>query len=399
LPSDTNLQTGKRLVMIAPAPVIMRAGGKARLDSKFVEGMRMHARIWGGTVHGIIWEGAESIPFGAEYDLTDLGFTLEMLKPDQDIGTDQLKGASVVAASADLAKALALPKMCMQMGAGLVYSVEYTLRTRLDIVALDRSRSLLRKAWSAVWHLREERRRRAAFAECDGVQFNGYPAQHAYAGMTRDGLLYLDGRMRQAMMATEAEMQDRALRLATGAPVRIVHSGRLATMKGAQDLIPVALALRDLGANFRLDIFGTGELDAEIAANVQSLGLSEIVELHAPVDFETELVPYLRSHADIFLSCHRQADPSCTYLESFGCGLPVIGYDNEMWRDMQQASGAGWVVPMGQTDKLAERLADVLRNPSDLSSHAAQALAFAKAHDFETEFTNRMRHYARHAKG
>jgi colanic acid/amylovoran biosynthesis glycosyltransferase len=398
LPFETSLQMGKRLVMISPAPVIVRGPGKARLDSKFVEGMRLHTRIWGGDVHAIVWSGSTSIPFGAEYDLSDLGFSLEILTADQVVGPQHVKGASVVAASADLAQALHLPEVCQAEGVGLVFSVEYTLRTRLDILALDRSRSLLRKAWSLTWHLREERRRRAAFRKSDGVQFNGYPAQRAYSAMTKDGLLYLDGRMRPAMMASDPEMQARAVRLATGAPLRIVHSGRLATMKGSQDLIPVARALKELGANFRLDIFGTGELESEVVAGIRKHGLGDSVTLHAAVDFETELVPYLRKEADVFLSCHRQADPSCTYLESFGCGLPVIGYDNEMWREMQVASDAGWVVPMGQTGKMAARLAEIIREPDRISSEAAKALTFAKAHDFETEFVARMRHYARHAK-
>jgi glycosyltransferase involved in cell wall biosynthesis len=376
--------------------VIVRTPGRLRLDIKFVEGMRLHARLWGGAVHVIVWQDASSIPFGAEYDVHDLGFTIKVLQPGQEIGPDHIRNASMVAASGDLIEALDLPRLCRDQGAGLVYSLEYTLRTRLDIVALDRSRSALRKAWSMIWHLRKERRLRVALRACDSVQFNGFPTQQAYGHMTKDGLLYLDGRMSSAMMARDDQMQARAARLASGAPLRIVHSGRLATMKGSQDLVPIARALKQRGAHFRLDIFGTGELESEIAAGINAHGLADCVQMHAPIDFETELVPYMQTSADIFLSCHRQGDPSCTYLESFGCGLPVIGYDNEMWRAMQADSHAGWVVPMGKTDKMAARLEQIILNPAEVAIEATKALAYAKAHDFESQFLARMRHFARH---
>jgi colanic acid/amylovoran biosynthesis glycosyltransferase len=386
-----------QLTMILSAPVIERGDGVLRLDNKFVEGMRLHKQQWGGPVHCVMWKGATSIPFGADYTASSLDFSLELLEPGQEPGPQQVAGAAVVAAAADLSQTLGLAPICHAAGVQLVYTVEYTLKTRLQILALDRNRSALRKARSFLWHITDERRRRKAFREADGVQFNGYPAQNAYAAMVKDGLLFLDGRVRLDMMATSAEMTARAARLASGAPLRIVHSGRLVTMKGAQDLLPVARALKMSGADFQLDIFGAGEIEAEIRTGIQGSDLADCVRLHAPIDFETELVPYFKAHADVFLSCHRQADPSCTYLESFGCGLPVIGYDNEMWQAMNKASAAGWIVPMGDVKAIAAKLLDLSKDPATVSAHAATALEFAKAHDFESEFGLRMAHLAKHA--
>jgi colanic acid/amylovoran biosynthesis glycosyltransferase len=386
------------LTMIASAPVYLRGNGRLYLDHKFVEGMKLHQSLWDGRVHCILWETDAPIPFGGEYDAQDLGFTLEVLAPGQKIGPAHLDGAAVVAASADLSEALGLAPMCHAIDVSLVLTVEYTLGTRLQILSLDRNRSLLRKARSTLWHLNDERRRRSAFKSADAVQFNGYPAQKAYQRMTKDGLLYFDGRMRREMMATTAEIEARTARLASGAPLRIVHSGRLATMKGAQDLLPVAREMMRLGARFQLDVFGAGELETEIAAGILALGLQDHVHLHAPVDFETELVPYFKTQADVFLSCHRQADPSCTYLESLGCGLPIVGYNNKMWRAMHAASGGGWVVPKGRTDLMAARLTKLSRDPKSVAEHAAKALEFGSAHDFESEFALRMASYAKFAK-
>lgn len=381
------------LVMIAPAPALRLPDGRLRLDTKFVEGMRLHRALWDGPLRVILWQGG-AVPFGQELAPDDLGFDLVLLEPGQEIGTRHLQGTGVIAASADMHQTLDLAPLARAAGARLVYVVEYTLATRLDILRLDPGLGRLRKLRSALWHLAQERRRRRAFRAADGLQVNGYPAEADYAGLTRDCLLYLDGRMRAGMMATPEDMAARQQHLASGAPLRIVHSGRLEPLKGAQDLIPVAQALRAAGVAFTLDIFGAGSLAEGIGGAVAAAGLGDAVRLHAPLPFEEGLVPWLRARADLFLSCHRQADPSCSYLESMGCGLPVVGYDNAMWRRLAAVSGSGWVEPMGRPAALATRIAALAQDRGALIAAGEKALAFARAHDFETEFARRMDHLA-----
>ncbi|MFN4154903.1 MAG: glycosyltransferase [Paracoccaceae bacterium] len=370
------------LLMLAPAPVIRLPDGRLRLDVKYVEGMRAHRDQWDGPVSAVVWEGAGSVPFGAEYAPQDLGFDLTVL-PEGALAP--ATGADLIAAPADMAQALGLAWGPVPV----VFVVEYTIGTRLRIVALDRDRGLLRKGWSALWNLRVERQRRAAFCRAAGVQCNGYPAFDAYAGLNARTMLYLDGRMRTAMMATPQEM---AARTARQGPLRIVHSGRLEPMKGAQDLVPVARALVAAEVDFTLDVFGTGALEAELRVGAESL--SGRLRLHDPVDFETALVPWMRTNADLFLSCHRQADPSCTYLESLGCGVPVLGYANEMWGRMAAESGGGWAVPLGDRRALSDRITQLAGDRAMIASAAQSGLSFAQEHGFQEEFSKRMTHFA-----
>ena len=79
------------------------------------------------------------------------------------------------------------------------------------------------------------------------MQANGFPAMAAYGGLNGNMCLYLDNRSEREAMATPPEMQARA---AWDGPLRIVHAGRLIAMKGTQDLIPIALALRGRLAGF-----------------------------------------------------------------------------------------------------------------------------------------------------
>ncbi|WP_435257912.1 glycosyltransferase family 4 protein [Thioclava sp. FR2] len=376
-----------RLLMIVPAPVNRLADGRLRLDVKFVEGMRLHAKLWPGPLSVVMWDHGQSIPFGAEYDRDDLGFEAQILDKGAPLTAALLSRFDRIAASADMVETLELA------GPGkppVIYAIEYTIGTRLKIVALDRQMSWPRKIWSMIWNMRMEAIRRQAFRLAAGLEANGYPAYEAYRGLNASTMMYLDGRMRSEMMATPAEMVAKSRRAAFAEPLRIVHSGRLEPMKGAMDLIPVASRLMSEGIAFSLDIFGDGSLKAEIAKALPEF--QGRVRLHDPVDFETVLVPWMRANADLFLSCHRQSDPSCTYLESMGCGVPVIGYDNAMWKAMQADSGAGWVVPMGQTARMAEKIAELSERRDELTRMAERGLEFARYHDFETEFNRRTLH-------
>jgi glycosyltransferase involved in cell wall biosynthesis len=187
-------------------------------------------------------------------------------------------------------------------------------------------------------------------------------------------------------------MSERRDRLLRGAPLRFVFNGRLEPMKGADDLVPVADALKQRGIDFTLDVFGTGTLKDQISAGISARKLGDVVRLHDPVDFETELVPFLRKNADVFLCCHKQSDPSCTYIENMGCGLAVMGYDNRMWAKLSEMSGAGWTGRMGQIDAFADLAESVNADRLEMANRCDRALSFAKAHSFEAESRKRMDH-------
>ena len=378
--------------MYAPAPVIDE-GATLRLDAKFVTGMAEHCAHWHGPVRCLMRRGATTIPFGAaSHAPADLPFEPVLLAPDEPVGPQHIAGAAAVFAVADMVETLDLPGLVHGAGARLVYTLEYTLRTRLQIVRLDATRTLPRRVWSAGWNLRQELRRRRAIRAADGLQASGYAAYAGYRHLNPRTLLYLDGRMRPGLLATEAEMSARRARLLSGAPLRLIHSGRLEPLKGAQDLVPILAALRAAGVAATLDVYGVGSLRERIAAEARAAGLAETLRLHDAVDFETELVPLTRAGADVFLSCHRQSDPSCTYVEAMGCGLTVAGYANGMWAPMALDAGAGAVAPLGRAAALAERIVALDRDRAGLAAACARSLAFARAHDFPTEYKRRMDH-------
>jgi colanic acid/amylovoran biosynthesis glycosyltransferase len=378
-------------LMVAPAPVI-ETGGRLRLDVKFVEGMRVQQALWPSRITCVLRRGVGSIPFGGEYDRAELPFDLVLLDPSEPLEPKHLAGQDLIYAGGDDFHCLGLTDILLP-GQKIVYVIEYTLETRLQILKLERQRGLMGQLRGLVWQLKMERQRRKAFRAASGLQSNGYPAYDLYAPMNRDSLFYLDGRMTPELFATEAEMSAREDRRAKGGPLRLVYSGRLEPMKGAQDLLPVARHLMARGVDFSLDIFGTGSLEAEISAGIPGSGGR--VRLHAPVDFETELVPFTRREADVFLGCHRQSDPSCTYLEAMGCGVAVASYDNRMWSRLNGEAKAGWGAPLGNAEALADQIADLAKDPAEITRRSRNGCAFSQAHAFHPEFRRRMEHLAR----
>ncbi|MFU8883636.1 MAG: glycosyltransferase [Rhodobacterales bacterium] len=377
------------LLMCAPAPVSDH-GGQLKLDTKFVDGMHVQVREWNGPVRCVLQRTKHAIPFGQVYDVADLSFELTILDQLAPLPDAVLADVSAVMLSADMVDIGPLSDQVRRAKLPFVVTIEYTLATRLRILWLENWRNPLRLLRSAIWTLNQERAVRSALRAADGVQFNGYPAHDAYASMNANTLLYLDNRMTPDLFATSAEMQARAEHARQGEPLRLIYSGRLEHLKGSQDLPRLMQELRNKGVQATLDIYGAGSLLDQLRASFAPF--KDMIRIHAPVDFASELVPINRQQADIFVSCHRQEDPSCSYLEAMGCGLAVAGYANQMWNRLQHSSGGGGVAPIGNIAALAEVIAGWDKDRDALIAASEAGLDFARKHSFNQEFKKRMDH-------
>lgn len=277
------------------------------------------------------------------------------------------------------------------MGIVSVPCVEYSLRTRLDIIRHEVA-SIPRAARRAAWELREELRVLRDIKAAHGVQCNGTPTFDAYSGVNDNAHLYFDTRTAEASFATSQDLGRRAEHLRNGGPLRIAFSGRLLEIKGAHHLIPMARYLRERGVDFELTICGGGKLAEEIARSIPWNGLPRYVKYAGVLDFNTQLLPMLKQEIDLFVAPHLQGDPSCTYLETLACGVPIVGYANEAWSGILERAPVGWASSVGNPYKLAKTIAGISRN--DLGEKAREALAFARQHSFEKTFDRRIEHLA-----
>ena len=284
-------------------------GQRLFLDVKAVEGLAQYARLWPGAVRCLV-RGApvETIGYGRWYSPDALPFETRILAPDAGTAAlaSQAGDAAVVLAGADNHHDLGLVEALPNVP--VVMTIEYTLRTRLDIVRLERG-PLPRSLKTTIWLLVSERQRRSALRRAAGLQANGAPAYAAYASLNRRPLLYFDTRLRDRAALGEAAMTEKAGRIASGTPLRLVYSGRLERMKGVDDLIAVMTALHRRKSTARLDIYGAGSRRRALQDAIHRAALEDFVAIHDPIDFDTELVPMLQKDCDIFLCCHRRPTP------------------------------------------------------------------------------------------
>ncbi len=267
-----------------------------------------------------------------------------------------------------------------------VIVLEYDLPSQLAVTRALAA-SPLRQAWRALrvraeHRLRDLPARRAAYA----LHCCGYPVYEECARLNARRLLYFDTRLAEGHLIAPAVLEARLAQLGSR-PLRVLYSGRYAAIKGALDAVKVAVAALRLGARLEFHCYGQGELAEamrELAASADAVGC---VHIHPPVPFETLL--QIAQGFDLFLACHGQSDPSCTYLETLGCGVPILGYDNLMWRRMRSDSGAGWATAVGDVNRAAAILAELAADPLQLAEFSRRAVAFAARHTFESAIASR----------
>lgn len=390
--------SGAPVLVITPSTHAARSQCGVVLDEKALSGLEQFARHWPGTVRCVLREGpAKRLLFAKEWQFDTLPCEMQLIPEGAAVAEALVADAAVVMASGDNYLDLPLAPLCRRLGVPLVYVIENTIGTRLKIEALEKG-PLPRRLKSAAWQLITEARRRLAFRDASGLAANGVGATRAYGAGARDVITFFDNRMTRQLMATPQELSDKLAHVLRGEPLRLGFSGRLEPLKGADHLVPVARGLAAAGLPFSLEIFGTGSLEARMREEIRALRLGQRITMHAAVDFQSALVPHFRRAIDLFVCCHRQSDPSCTYMEAMGCAVPIAGYGNAALRGLLAHSAAGVATPMDRPEKLAAAIVSLSSHRDSLAAMMRGAFALASGHDFESTFARRVAQCVRVAR-
>ncbi len=383
-----------RKLVIAPSlPIGIGQPGKVRLTGKFLSGMQSYVDLWDGPITLL----AEPDEAPGTDNLDDVWIDQDALPYEVVIARFDTSKARETMLSADLVmggtdhRLNGVAELCTRAGVPYVLVTEYSLHTRYQVIDADNPpfwRRWRRRAWARG----QERANEASARHSAGVQCNGTPTYEAYKDLNANTLLYFDSRVHADMIPSKESLVERPSKWTPEQPLRLAFSGRLNAMKGADHLVKVALVLRDEGLPFVMEIFGDGPLKASIAHEIAANGLHDHVHLKGVLDFASELMPHLRSSVDVFVCCHRQGDPSCTYLETIACGVPIVGYDNEAFAGLLKICDAGRQVPMGDWKALAQVIVELSRSPADIRKMAEAGISFARERTFEREFSRRIEH-------
>jgi glycosyltransferase involved in cell wall biosynthesis len=362
------------------------------LTQKYLEGVGKLAKFWPGPVTSLVEiTNNQSTDFDhVEADPHILETGLEARPDSMPALMARLEKAAVVLGFLARRDAV-LAGPCREKGLPLVYVIEYSPQTEIQIMQAGTTNPLVRLR-RRFWLERTDRIRRAAARLSAGLQCSGTPTYDFYADYQPNRLLFFDNRLEADEVLSDAACRAKVAELSSGRPLRLVYGGRFVPMKGVMDLPEVALALKQAGIPFTMDIYGDGPQKAALGQKIAMLGLAESVRIQAPLDFRTGWVKVLKEYADIFVCCHPQGDPSSTYPEVMSCGVPIVGYDNEAFRGVVAESGCGWPVPIGQAGVLADAIAKLDSNRPALADAALQGLLFGRRTVFEATFKARAEH-------
>jgi len=385
------------LLTILPSVPVWIESNKLVFDRKFYDGLMKYSSLWPGNIRCVMRKSDQDTPnFGLlKLKQNDLPFELKIVNSCKEISITHLIGSNTVLASADNQELLHISSLCNQAEIRCIYIIEYTLKTRLQIVALN-APTLLHRIKRSFFTFQQESRRLKAFSIADGIQGNGVPSFKKYASHTKDNLLYYDNRINPKEIITELELSKRLEYLKLQKPLRLAFSGRLTKIKGANDLVRVAEFLDGMGINFVLSIYGSGDLQADMKTEIDNKNLTNKVILKGSVDFHSTLLPALKHNTDLFICLHKQGDPSCTYIETLACGIPIVGYANEAFTGILTEKDIGWAVPIGQFKKISYLVKMLDANRNLIVQKSKNSVDIATENDFESTFRRRIEHLSRH---
>lgn len=227
-----------------------------------------------------------------------------------------------------------------------------------------------------------------AIRSAHSLHCNGYPVFESSAPYNKNRLLYLDSRMSTAQIISESELKTRLSTLGQRRLIRLLFSGRYEAAKGAADAVSVAIECQKLGLDIEFHSYGQGSLRDEMKRLASSAPFPESIFIHDAIPYP-DLVQRSREF-DIFVCCHVQNDPSCTYLETLGSGLPIVGYDNKMLKGIVDNSKAGFTSKLGSPVKVAQQIKALAKDTQMLADMSLNARAFSLEHVFENEFNLRV---------
>lgn len=394
MPDRSIIENGSsKILLILPSAAVWRMDGNLYFDRKFYDGLSLYTEIWPGEVRvGIRIDHGSPPKFGLiKYEEQNTRARFVFLGAEEEVLEAHLRDVDIVLASADNHKNFHVASLCQKLNVACIYGIEYILETRLQILRISAGNPL-QLAKSAVWLLYAEFKRRNALKQADSVQANGVPAYDVYSRFVRNPLIYFDTRIEEGMGISHSELGERLSFLDRKEPLRLGFSGRLIGIKGADHLVELGRVLHARGVPFSLDIFGDGELLPEMDAKIKNYGISAQVRLHGAVDFKNELVPYVKKNIDLFVVCHRQSDPSCTYLETYACGVPIAGYGNKAHAGILAKHDVGWKVDMNDVAGLADLIARLHLSRDEIKAKSRAAVRFAMDNNFETTFKRRISH-------
>lgn len=173
-----------------------------------------------------------------------------------------------------------------------------------------------------------------------------------------------------------------------GPPWRLLNVASLNRVKDHATLLD-AFAIAARRINVRLDLVGEDTLNGATQARAARLGIAGQVTFHGFRPFDE--LPAFYHAAHLYVQSSRHEAAGAAVMEAAACGLPIVGTRVGYVADWD--GDRAIAVRPGAPQALAQAIVDAIQDPARRAHLAANARAFAEAHDVDWTATELERLY------
>lgn len=160
----------------------------------------------------------------------------------------------------------------------------------------------------------------------------------------------------------------------------VVNFCRLYIQKNLKLLIDAFAIFHESFPDYRLELFGEGELYDELTAQISALGLSDCAVIRP---FDSNIHNIIRDYAMYVSSSDWEGFPN-SVLEALSMGIPTISTDcNFGPREMITDHKNGTLVPVGDKQALARAMAELAENPALSESYSRESVKLRELYSVE----------------
>lgn len=161
--------------------------------------------------------------------------------------------------------------------------------------------------------------------------------------------------------------------------------GRLDTQKGHSFLLDVLSQLKS--KKWHLHLLGEGPLLDSLVIKAQRLNISENISFHG---FKANISEYF-DQTTLYVQPSKWEGFGIATLEAMNAGLPVFASDVEGLNEV--VSGAGILLPYGETEAWANQLDALMKNPKELAELSLKSQQQAQEFSLEKHINNLLELY------
>lgn len=220
------------------------------------------------------------------------------------------------------------------------------------------------------------------------LMLKGRGLMRRYGRYARRARCFHNTNYMRAEMAPRDLVDARVRTLTETRPVRLVYCGRLVERKGLLEGMRWLKAALERGADYTLDIIGTGPEKAVLERAVWTQGLHDRVRLLGSRTYGSQLIRELAAYDAFYFTPPIEDTPRAVF-DGYAAGLPIIGTDIDYLVERSEEEGAAVLIPREDAEAAVIRLVELDRARSRLAAMASAAYAAGEYHAADNWYRRR----------